>query len=177
MALSTTITQLRERARDVREAELDLPRVVETWRRDIGEVYDIIRGALKAYESDGSATIGVEEVEVSEELLGTETYERLVVDIVGRRILVSPVARFTVGGTGRIDMYRGNRPTEDHRVFIVRGFGGPDFDPNSWFIEQKGDAPVGPQGPLHSLVRGRRKYNDLGPLSVEAAVDFLLKLP
>lgn len=177
MALSTTIMQLRERERDAREAELDRPRMVENWRRDIENVYDVIRGALKAYQIDGSATISAEDIEVSEDLLGSEIYERLVIEIVGRRIIVSPVARFTIGGTGRIDMYRDNRPTEDHRVLIVRGFVEPGFDPSSWLIEQKGDVPVGPQGPLSGFARGRRRYHDLGPSSVETAVEYLLKLP
>ena len=177
MALSTTIMQLRERERDAREAELDRPRIIENWRRDIEEVYDVIRGALKDYEADGSATISVENVEVSEELLGSEVYERLVIDIVGRRIIVSPVARFTIGGSGRIDLYRNNRPTEDHRVFILRGVVEPGVDPSSWLIEQKGDVPVGPQGPLPGFMRGKRRYHDLEPSSIEAAVDYLLKLP
>lgn len=177
MALSTTIMQLRERERDAREAELDRPRTVESWRHDIRKVYDVIRGALKVYEIDGSATIRVEDVEVSEELLGSELYERLVIEIVGRRIIASPVARFTIGGTGRIDMYRDNRPTEDHRVFIVRGFVEPGLEPSSWLIEQKGDVPIGPHGPLLGFARGKRRYHNLEPSSVETAVEYLLKLP
>lgn len=177
MALSTTIMQLREHEREAREAELDRPRMVESWRHDIGDVYDVIRGALRSFEADGNATIDTEDVEVSEESLGSEVYERLIIEIVGRRIIVSPVARFTIGGTGRIDMYRENRPTEDHRVFIVRGFVEPGFEPSSWFIEQKGDVPVGPQGPLLGFARGKRKYHHLVPSSVEAAVESLLKLP
>lgn len=178
MALSTVIEQLqeRERQRDEREAKLDRPRMVEGWRRDIDEVFDVIRSALKSYEDDRRASISVEEIEVAEELLGEQTYSRLVIEIVGIRVIVAPVARFTIGGTGRLDMYRENRPSEDHRVLIVRGAVMPGLDPAEWLIEQKGDAPTGLHGPLLGYARGHRKYNRLEAASIESALEYLLTL-
>ena len=175
MALSTTILELRNRARDREEADLDRPRMVEVWRHDVGQVFGVIRAALKPYVDDGSAVISVGDVEVTEEDLGQNSYERLVIEIVGRRIIVSPVARFTVGGTGRIDMYLENRPSEDRRILIVRGAGIAGHDPALWLIETKGEAASGPAGPLPIYVRGSRRYHDLAPSAIESAVEHLLR--
>lgn len=177
MALKTTILEMRERDRDRREAVLDRPLMVENWRHDIGEVYDVIRAALKPYVDEGSTVIDVEDVDVTDDDLGRNTYPQLVIEIVGCRIMVTPVARFTIGGTGRIDMYRENRPTEDHRVFIVRDGVGPEHDPGSWFIEQKGEVASSPTGPLSHVVRGKRRYHNLEPASIESAAEYLLKMP
>ena len=178
MALSTVIEQLqeRERRRDEREAKLDRPRMVENWRHDIDDVFAVIRSALKPYEDDGRASIAAGEIEVAEELLGKQTYARLLIEIVGLRVVVVPVARFTIGGTGRLDMYRENRPSEEHRVLIVRGAVMPGLDAAEWLIEQKGEVPIGLHGPLLGYARGHRRYHRLEAASVESAMEYLLTL-
>lgn len=179
MALSTTIKQLQEleAAEEAKAARGDRPRMVAAWRQDIAWVYGTIRNALVAYEGRGLAIVGYDKVEMTEELLGTEHYDRLNIEIVGRRVIVAPIARFTVAGTGRLDMYRSNRPSEENRVLILRGLPVPEFDPGTWWIEMKGEAPARPPGPLNGYSRGGRRFRIVEPSSIEGAVDYLLQLP
>ena len=179
MALQNTIQQLQalEAADDAKLARDDQTRMVQAWCEDIGRVYEQIRAALASYENKSLAKISFDRVEATEELLGTQSYTRMNVIIVGRRIVVAPVGRFVVGGAGRIDMYRDNRPSEEHRFLIIRGLAVPDVDPSTWWIEMKGEALTRPPGPLNGYSRGSRRFRVLEASSIESAFDHLLQLP
>ena len=175
MALSSTILALQAREKE-KELGLDIPNLLTAWRNDIDGVLNTIRSALEPFVKNGSTSIQYEEIELYEELLGTHAYRRLMIEIVNRRIYATPVARFTIGGSGRIDLYRDNRPSEDHRILIVRLPTDPGDGLGSWLIEQKGEYLMPPPRARDGFLRAGRRFRPLDPSAVESAIEYLLTL-
>ena len=73
-------------------------------RRDCHAVRQI-RGFLAEDEQDGLVQFETRVVSRSEDVLGTYDIDLLLVQMGLRAIVFSPVARYDLGGDGRVDMY------------------------------------------------------------------------
>lgn len=175
MSLKATVQNLRNRAEDARLSETERNGLIEAWRRDVGDVYETIRSALLQVIDEEVVTFGFDTMTISEEELGEYDIDRMTMTIVDRPIYVEPIARMTIRGTGRIDLYRHDRPSESNRIFIVRGVAEVDHAPGVWLIESRRmKAPE--RLAIQSIVRGYRTYVDFRADNIQDAVDFILKL-
>lgn len=103
MSLKATVQNLRNRADDARLSQDDRDQFIETWRRDVDDVCGRVRSALlQAIDAD-AISFETERITVSEGELGDYSIEAMTITIVDCVIRVEPIARMTVGGTGRID--------------------------------------------------------------------------
>lgn len=176
VTLSTTIEQLLERQR-VQQADGPFKAdLVRGWQEDVRDVLRRIHDAIEPYEQRGMAIVERDAVEIFEEALGTYEAGRLVLIIAGRRIVVMPVARVTLGGTGRIDMYRDDRPSEQDRFLVVRTQQGADQADPIWLMENKDEVPPDTLLPERNLRRAGRRFYALTSPVIESAIDFLLKM-
>lgn len=176
MALDETIAELvrRQAARPGRPAAAADARAA--WCADVDAVMDEVRSTLQPFTEAGAASVSSEPVDVTEELIGTYPAQRLVLAVAGRRILVEPVARYTFGGTGRIDMYRETRPSEEERLFILRPADLPDGARAPWLIETRRPLPPGVPAGAGEVGRGLRRYVPLDRAGIEGALDHLLTM-
>lgn len=180
MALDATVQRLRNKDDDQRAVKQNRDAFVTQWREEVGAVYGQFEKALKRFVDDGAAKITKGQTVITEDLLGEYEIETLAIDIVGRRVLLVPQARITIGGRGRLDLYREDRPSEDNRILIVRGVAAADYRPDLWMIE----VPRTPVSPLsaafmsaQNLREGlKRKYEFLSEQGIQDGIDHVLNL-
>ena len=175
MSLKTTVQRLRNRDEALKAAEGARESFVDQWRADVAAVFDQIRSALSEFQNEGAVSFGTSETTVFEEELGEYTIDQMIIRIVNRTIQVTPIARITIGGTGRIDMFRDDRPSEQNRIFIVRGTLEAGHQPQRWLIESMRNSETILRA-ITLMVRGARTYREMEPQAVQDAVDFLLNI-
>ena len=143
-------------------------------------VYGCFEKALKPFVEDGAAQAYRGSTTVSEDLLGEYEITTLIIEIVGRRILLVPIARVTVAGTGRLDLYREDRPSELNRILLVRGEAAAAHNPDLWMIqdrrknvsqfEQKIGFAISMLQPIQNEFRG------LSDEAIQDSVDYILNV-
>lgn len=175
MALGDTINGLLERQRIQAAAPEVKSDLRATWMRDVDGVMDVVRATLAIYVKAGQASVTSELIEVREDMLGAYSAQRLVIGIAGTNVIVEPVARFVFGATGRIDLYREHRSSEDDRLFILRPMGPADERSAPWLIETRATPPSEPSA-APFVMRGSRRYLPFNGASIESAVDHLLTM-
>jgi hypothetical protein len=98
---------------------------VENWEhvRDewVADVTGLVAEAEAWCREQGWSTRRVPK-EVTEDRLGTYTVPQLLIQDVAGRVLLEPLARYVVGGTGLLDLYR--MPAYDDMASVVREEGG-----------------------------------------------------
>lgn len=176
MALADTIEDLLARQRVRSAAVADRGDLIAAWQRDIDDVLDHIGATIRPFVESGAARVASEMVEISEDPIGVYRAQQLLLTIADRRIVVAPVARITFGGTGRIDMYRDDRPSERDRFFIVRDAGAADIASPPWLMENKDEVPPDPLLSQRSIRRSSRRFYPLSTPAIESAIDYLLKM-
>lgn len=176
MALADTIQDLLAQKKIKAAANLDRRHIVADWQRDVDQVLFRVKATIQPFIDNGATTFISQTTEIDEEALGDYRAQQLTFTIADRQVVVAPVAQMTFGGTGRIDMYRDDRPSERDRFLIVRQAGAGDVASLPWLMENKDEAP--PEALAH-LARVRRSDRWFYPLSaplIESAVDHLLRM-
>lgn len=176
MGLNDTIAELLRRQAARQGLPPAEPDVGRDWSTDADAVMDAIRQTLAPYVEAGTASVTSDLMDVSEELIGTYSIQRLAIDVAGSRILVEPIARYTFGGTGRIDMYRETRPSEDDRLLILRPSDLPTGARAPWLIETRRMLSFRDFMAAGGVERGARRYVPFDPDGIEAALDHLLTM-
>jgi len=83
----------------------DAKEATAEWRRTVGDLYAKVREYFADYESEGLLTFEIRDVDRSEETLGTYSIGLMVLNMGHHAVVFSPVARYAVGGDGRVDIY------------------------------------------------------------------------
>lgn len=134
MSLREKLQQLNHLAEDASTGE-----TLDAWRRAIASLYDKVRGYLAEYAKDGLVEFETRVVSRSEDALGTYDVDMLLVHMGPRSVIFSPVARYDLGGDGRVNMYVQGRM--DHPMRL-RWIGAPGTD-GTWAIALLKVTPTG----------------------------------
>lgn len=181
MSLNATVQRLRNEEKDRKAVRDDRASLVSAWQSDVLLVYEAFEKALESFVDDGTARIHRGHATISEEMLGGYDIATLAIDIVGRHILLVPIARLTVRGTGRLDLYREDRPAESNRILVLRGSADVGQSPGPWVIQDRPDEPASVlQSTFMSLDAhrrsSRRTYRLLDGEAIQDSVDHLLNM-
>lgn len=180
MSLSATVRRMRNRENDQRAIAADRDAFIGRWKRDVAAIYELFEEALKPFVDSGDAELSREQTTVAEEPLGEYGIDMLVVEVVGRRVLLVPKARITIGGTGRLDLYREDRPSENNRVLLIRGATAADHDPDLWLIQDRREESSAFQaalvGSAAAIMRRGRAYRGLDIRAIQDSLDYVLNV-
>lgn len=161
MALKDTLKAIRDKAEAEEDFEAKKPQILKAWRESVLWLEDTIAGWLKEYEKDGALSLSRDGVFLEEEAFGNYPSQALNILVGPTVVRIQPVGRMIIGATGRVDMYRQGRPTDDQRVLFLR----LDAEaPDKWGIRM----PLG----------GDRSHPVLQPFTqeiFESALDGLLR--
>lgn len=172
MPLKDTLNRLREQEQQEKQ---DRRALISGWKSAVNALLTQIRNYLSEYEQDGSLVIKQRGMRLTEENLGA--YEISAMDIQAGPILVliQPVGLMVTGAEGRVDMHRQGRPSEEHRIMLLRMRpSGPSSTP-AWFITLPRDT-TGFQTQVYATpTPTRERIEPLSKEALERAVDILLK--
>lgn len=169
MPLRDTLNKLREQQRE----QQDRPALIAEWRQAVDDLLIDIRKALSEYEQDGSLTIKNRHIRLKEETVGTYETNGMEIQAGPVPIIIQPVGRFVSGAEGRVDMHRQGRPSEDHRVMLLRQRpSGPDSVP-VWFIDFPPDT-TSRRAQFYRTMPQKREVEPFSKHALERAIDMLL---
>src|ERR1022692_3730467 len=94
----------RQKLQVVEEAEVDWDAQRNQWLKDIQELYALVEWFLKKYISSGDIELRYENLEVSEEKIGSYVVQRLVLKIGPHEVIFKPIGAIVIGAKGRIDL-------------------------------------------------------------------------
>ncbi len=116
----------RKKKESVVQLESDKERLLNEWREALAKLYDQLEQWLKPAQAEG-LQIKSYEKEISEYELGTYHAPAREISFGLRTVRLEPVARFIVGGAGRVDIY------SPRGIFkLIR-----DPDTRGWFLVRK----------------------------------------
>lgn len=179
MSLKSSVQRLRNQQADQEAIKQDRQGFIAQWRSDVAEVYGWFEEALKPFIDDGAAQVHRAPTTVSEEALGDYEIDFLIVVVLGRRILLVPQARITVGGTGRLDLFKESRPSADNRLLVLRGTAEMDHHPTQWLIQ---DPPkrvsIIEQAMMQParMFETKRSFSSLHEHTIQNGIDYVLNL-
>lgn len=100
MSLREKLRQLNQLTEDAHPEE-----AISSWRAAVADLYTHVRQYLAEYERESLVQFETRQVSRSEDILGTYDIDMLLVHMGLRNVVFSPVARYDLGGDGRVDMY------------------------------------------------------------------------
>lgn len=80
------------------------PRQLREWRDYLQKLYDRVQGYLKSYIDAGSISLSYEDIELSEENLGSYTVKEANIQLGLNFIKLSPIGTLLIGTKGRVDI-------------------------------------------------------------------------
>ena len=182
MSLSTTVQKLRNQDSDRRALAADRNAFLTQWRRDVVELYGQFQKALAPFVADNAARIIQTITSIEEDLLGEYDIEALVIEIIDRRIFLMPKARMVTGATGRIDLYREDRPSERNRVILLRGGAGAQLQPDVWLIQDRRESSSPIERAIESTAMTmanllqRPRFRVINDVTIQESIDFVLNV-
>ncbi len=80
--------------------------MLEEWHNNLNKLYDIVKDFLKEYIQTGKVKITEEDIGITEELLGTYTAMKMVIQLgnLGKYVELTPIGRCVIAAYGRVDM-------------------------------------------------------------------------
>ena len=75
------------------------------WKSKVEQLYTTVQDFLKSHISDGDITPKFDNIEVTEELLGSYTIRRLSLKIGAQTVVLKPVAAMVIGSSPRFSPY------------------------------------------------------------------------
>lgn len=113
---SELLDLLRKRQKAAGGGEIDVKAIREEWIESVAALLSELEEWLGPIESQNLAKVWREKLQISESALGAYDLEQLVVEFPGNEVLmVRPVGRMIIGGSGRVDLIVGPR-----NVMLVR---------------------------------------------------------
>ena len=174
MPLRDTLSRLQEQQKRESQAISDRPALIAEWKSAVDELFIKIREYLGEYIREGSLSVKDRHVRLTEESLGTYEVDAMDIHAGPIIILVQPVGLMVIGAAGRVDMHRQGRPSEQHRVMLLRAPESKDNPSLAWFINYPSEAT--PQMVFkYQFPVATRKVTPLTKEALEEAVEFLLK--
>jgi hypothetical protein len=119
MSLKETLEGLKLAEEQRTKGQLDKPSLINEWQQAIIELYDSVQGFLSEYESLG-LSFEREPMELSEEGLGAYAVHKLIIQAPSKTIVLTPIGRIIVGGTGRVDMHVRGKAFGDEKFKMIR---------------------------------------------------------
>lgn len=170
MPLRDTLNRLREKEQ---QEQLDRPALIAEWQGAVEDLLAQIRNDLSEYEQDSSISIRLRRIRLNEESLGS--YEISAMDIQAGRVLVliQPVGRIVIGAEGRVDIHRQGRPSEEHRVMLLRIRPSGATSTPHWFINLP-QSTVSKRSQFYTTMSQTRKIEPFSKHELERAIDMLL---
>lgn len=135
MSLRSTIHEIKTRDRELSEIASDRENFLSEWQAGVAVLYQMMIEMLEDLAAEGSVEYHETRRTVKEVELGEYEINEMVIIIANRAIVASPIARLISGGTGRVDLYRRDRPSEGDRIRLLRRLD-PSLE-NIWFIEER----------------------------------------
>ena len=80
----------------------------EAWIQSIGSLYKQVEDMLKDSIASGDVTLRTEDMEITEDFVGTYSIPRLELTVSGERVEFRPMGATVIGATGRVNI-RGER--------------------------------------------------------------------
>ena len=84
--------------------DVDWNRRREDWIRSLNDLYSKIEKYLKKYTEAAQIHLGREEIQLSEEHIGTYQVEALTVQIGNEKVVAKPIGTLLIGAAGRVDL-------------------------------------------------------------------------
>ena len=111
----------------------DMGKVQVEWNEALTDLFDSVKQWLKVLEDKGLASLADEAITITEPDLAQYQAPGLLVCFKnGREVRLRPVARFVLGGTGRVDLRTDQWASATKTLMFLRG--GKDKDPTVWRI-------------------------------------------
>jgi hypothetical protein len=88
----------------LKESPFDLADEKARWLRNLEGLYGEVQRFLKPYVDLNQVAVRFEEIELTEEQLGTYSANRMVITIGRKTILLQPIGTFLIGSRGRVDV-------------------------------------------------------------------------
>ena len=86
------------------EKPVDWAAQLKEWLVHLGDLYTLIEAHLKPYIDSGTVKLIHDEVELTEENIGTYQAPRLNITIGSQRIQLNPIGTLLIGAKGRVDV-------------------------------------------------------------------------
>lgn len=169
MSLKETLESLKKQKDLRKKVELDKPQVITERQGAVSHLFDKVQEYLAEYESIGVG-FSRETIQLSEDGLGIYPVDKLIIRTPGKSIVMTPVGRLVLGGTGRVDIHVHGRALSDERHMMLRIAGKVNGDLD-WFVSSP-PAPVNSKTQVHF---GPRQFMPLDKEIIEGTVDWLLK--
>jgi hypothetical protein len=170
MPLKDTLNRLREQDKQEKQ---DRPALIAGWRAAVDALLTQIRSHLSEYEQDGSLIFRSHRMRVTEENLGTYEISSMDIQAGPILVLVKPVGLMVTGAEGRVDMHRQGRPSEEHRIMLLRMRPSGATSMPTWFITFPQDTTS--RRLQYPSMPPTREVEPLSKEALERAVDILLK--
>lgn len=135
MSLRSTIFEIQTRDKELSEIASDRETFLAGWRSDVEQLYQVLMKMLEDLAAEGSIEFREGQKQIKESEIGEYHISELILMVANRAIVASPVARLVSGGTGRVDLYRRDRPTESDRIRLLRRLDVSAQE--NWFIEER----------------------------------------
>ena len=105
--LSMTFDEfIKHETKDEKELSEQKRIMLEEWQNNLNKLYDTVRDFLKEYIKTGKVKITEEDIDITEELLGTYTAKKMVIHLgnLGKYVELTPVGKYVIAAYGRVDM-------------------------------------------------------------------------
>lgn len=106
---------LRQQKAHQQKTSINVDAVRAEWIDAVQSLFEVVRTWLRPEQADGLLELGLREVLVAEERLGSYQMHALDIKAAGKVVMLEPVARIIIGGLGRVDMICGPK-----RKLLVR---------------------------------------------------------
>lgn len=179
MSLTATVQKLRNQDGDRKALAHDRDAFLAQWSADVEAVYALFDQALQWFVREGAAVIQPATTRITEDLLGEYDIPARIIEVVGRRIHLVPKARIVSGATGRLDLYREDRPSEQYRIMLLRGATDVDHKPDAWSIQDRRNEKSAFDRAIAGggiLLQERTIYRTLDAPAIQDSIDYVLNV-
>jgi hypothetical protein len=83
---------------------VDWNRHRDEWVTFLNQLYEQIETFIAAYTQSGQINLGYQDLQLTEEYIGTYTVRKMVLDIGRQRVILEPAGTLLIGSKGRVDV-------------------------------------------------------------------------
>lgn len=105
--LSMTFDEfIKHETKDEKELSEQKRIMLEEWQNNLNKLYETVKDFLEEYSQAGKVKITEEDINITEELLGTYTAKKMVIHLgnLGKYVELTPVGKYVIAAYGRVDM-------------------------------------------------------------------------
>jgi hypothetical protein len=89
------------------------------WLSYLSELYKTFEDALKDFTVKGEVSISYDEITITEDFIGSYNVRRMTIDILGHKIVLTPLGTNLIAAKGRVDMTDRRGKSNTVRIALV----------------------------------------------------------